>query len=109
MVGQWLPLLLYLQVHGVDFALAVSRKDQLVSVLLHYFVSFLATVGFVAALDPRDDFCRLHSHRTAVVDRKLYIDGGFVNWAPMAADLTNETSEYFQYAATNSSDLMVTR
>lgn len=77
--------------------------------LLHYFVPFLATVGFVAALDPLDDFCRLHSHGTAVVDRKLYIDGGYVNWAPVAADPTNETSEYFQYAATNSSDLMMTR
>lgn len=53
----------------------------------------LTIVGLTIATDPLGDFCRIHSHRTAVVDRKLYIDGGFVNRAPLAADPVNETSE----------------
>ncbi|KAJ4364227.1 hypothetical protein N0V95_000849 [Ascochyta clinopodiicola] len=31
-------------------------------------------------------------HRTAVVDRKLYVDGGFIDWAPVDADPANQTS-----------------
>lgn len=29
-----------------------------------------------------------------MVDRKLYIDGGSVNWAPLTASPANEISEY---------------
>lgn len=28
--------------------------------------------------DPIEDFCRRHQHQTAVIDNKLYIDGGKV-------------------------------
>jgi hypothetical protein len=60
-----------------------------------YWVVLLAIFKLAFALDPLGDFCRLHSHRTAVVDHKLYIDGGFVNWAPLGPSSANETSEYF--------------
>lgn len=33
--------------------------------------------------DPLRDFCRRYSHQTAVIDRKLYIDGGWVYANPI--------------------------
>lgn len=30
--------------------------------------------------DPVNNFCRRFGHQTAVVDSKLYIDGGLINW-----------------------------
>ncbi|KAH6618734.1 hypothetical protein C7974DRAFT_364823 [Boeremia exigua] len=57
-----------------------------------YSVLTLTIATLTTALDPLQDFCRLHSHRTAVVDRKLYIDGGFVNESPLTAHSTNDTS-----------------
>lgn len=45
--------------------------------------------------DPLKDFCRIFGHQTAVVDRKLFIDGGLVNWRD---DSSNYTSGYlFQF------------
>ncbi|KZM20907.1 uncharacterized protein EKO05_0006355 [Ascochyta rabiei] len=55
-------------------------------------------VGLTIARDPLVDFCRLHSHRTAVVDRKLYVDAGFVNWAPIKADPANQTNTWLRVA-----------
>lgn len=37
-----------------------------------------------APQDPIRDFCRRYGHQTAVVDRKLYIDGGYVNANPIS-------------------------
>jgi hypothetical protein len=31
-----------------------------------------------APTDPLKDFCRRYGHQTAVIDRKLYIDGGWL-------------------------------
>lgn len=42
--------------------------------------------------DPVKDFCRRFGHQTAVVDRKLYIDGGLINWKPLETDPKNYTS-----------------
>lgn len=42
--------------------------------------------------DPLKDFCRRWGHQTAVVDDRLYIDGGLVNWKPFSASSQNETS-----------------
>lgn len=53
----------------------------------------LGTFVFAQQNDPLKQFCRLHSHQTTVVDRKLYIDGGLVNWAPFSADSINYTSK----------------
>lgn len=47
-----------------------------------------------AQKDPVNNFCRRFGHQTAVIDRKLYIDGGFINYSPLADDPTNYTSEY---------------
>lgn len=36
--------------------------------------------------DPLKDFCRRFGHQTAVIHRKLFIDGGLVNWNPIRED-----------------------
>jgi hypothetical protein len=54
---------------------------------------FLGLCGVSTQEDPLKDFCRLFGHQTAVVDRKLYIDGGYVNWSPVSDSSINYTSE----------------
>lgn len=44
--------------------------------------------------DPLKDFCRIHGHATTIVDRELFVDGGYVNWSPITKDTTNDTSKY---------------
>ncbi|KAM0198496.1 hypothetical protein ACHAPI_004020 [Fusarium lateritium] len=39
--------------------------------------------------DPVKNFCRRWGHQTAVVDRKLYIDGGLINYRDATNNLTN--------------------
>lgn len=62
-------------------------------------IMFTSTVLFIfltlsaAQNDPLQDFCRIHGHQTAVVDRRLYIDGGYVNWSPISPESQNYTSE----------------
>ena len=44
-------------------------------------------VSFALAQAPQDpikDFCRRFSQQTALIDRKLYIDGGYVNANPIS-------------------------
>ncbi|KAF5585809.1 uncharacterized protein FSUBG_12326 [Fusarium subglutinans] len=61
---------------------------------------FLSIAVLVANLhlsiqhDPIKDFCRRFGHQTAVVDRKLYIDGGLVNWKPLETDPKNYTNTW---------------
>jgi hypothetical protein len=43
--------------------------------------------------DPLNDFCRRFAHQAAVIDSKLYIDGGFVDWNPISQNPQNYTSE----------------
>jgi hypothetical protein len=43
--------------------------------------------------DPLNDFCRRFGQQTAVVNSKLYIDGGFVDWNPISQNDQNYTSE----------------
>jgi hypothetical protein len=47
----------------------------------------------VAQYDPIRDFCRRFGHQSAVVDNKLYIDGGFVDWKPLTATSQSYTSQ----------------
>src|SRR5262245_51289362 len=44
--------------------------------------------------DPVLDFCRRFGHQTAIVDNKLYIDGGLVNFNPIQQYPLNYTSTY---------------
>ena len=38
------------------------------------------------------DFCRRFGHRTAVIDNRLYIDGGYINWNPLSQNPLNHTN-----------------
>jgi hypothetical protein len=61
--------------------------------------SFLLISQLLAESFPKDaqgqldNFCRRFSHRTAVVNNRLYIDGGFVNSNPLSQDPKNYTSK----------------
>ncbi|KAK3995972.1 autophagy-related protein 3 [Cladorrhinum sp. PSN332] len=37
-----------------------------------------------AQLDPVKNFCRRFGHQTAVIDRRLYVDGGLINYNPLS-------------------------
>ena len=62
--------------------------------------AFVVLVFFVAASwqqkDPVKDFCRRAGHQSAVIDDKLFIDGGFVNYITSdgQVDRTNYPSEF---------------
>jgi len=53
----------------------------------------LAAGAALAQFDPLKDFCRRWGHQSAIVDRKLYIDGGLVNYKPFTAESQNMSSE----------------
>ncbi|KAK2012912.1 cell wall anchored protein [Colletotrichum eremochloae] len=47
--------------------------------------------------DPVADFCRRFGHQTAVVDNKLFIDGGLINWNPLSSFPANYTNTWLSY------------
>ncbi|PVH81744.1 hypothetical protein DL98DRAFT_416069 [Cadophora sp. DSE1049] len=47
--------------------------------------------------DPVKDFCRRFAHQSAVIDRRLYIDGGFVNWNPISQNRNNYTNSWLVF------------
>ena len=47
----------------------------------------------LALQNPRDDFCRRYGHQSTVIDDKLYIDGGWVNFDTFAKDHTDYPSK----------------
>ncbi|KAH7118465.1 hypothetical protein EDB81DRAFT_892077 [Dactylonectria macrodidyma] len=51
----------------------------------------------VAQHDPIKDFCRRWGHQSAVVDRKLYIDGGLVNYQPFTSSSKNLSNTFLSY------------
>ncbi|KAK3380538.1 hypothetical protein B0T24DRAFT_519653 [Lasiosphaeria ovina] len=70
----------------------ISRPHSLQLLTLH----LLALSA--AQYDPVKDFCRRFGHQSAVVDNKLYIDGGFVNWKPFTESSQNYTNTFFLYS-----------
>ncbi len=67
--------------------LATLRIPLLISLLLFLQPSW-------AQLDPVANFCRRFGQQTAVIDRKVYIDGGFINYNPLTQYPTNYSSEF---------------
>ncbi|KAI0128660.1 hypothetical protein BJ170DRAFT_340465 [Xylariales sp. AK1849] len=61
-----------------------------------FVMSHLAELS-AAQRDPVTNFCRRFGHQTAVIDRKLYIDGGFINYAPLASNRLNYTNTFLSY------------
>lgn len=51
---------------------------------LAFSFTFLDFVLSQAPKDPLRDFCRRFSHQTALINRHLYIDGGYVDANPLA-------------------------
>lgn len=51
--------------------------------LLQLFWLFIASTLAQAPQDPLKDFCRRYGHQTTVIDRTLYIDGGWVYANPL--------------------------
>ncbi|ORY69535.1 uncharacterized protein BCR38DRAFT_332031 [Pseudomassariella vexata] len=47
--------------------------------------------------DQVTNFCRRFGHSTALIDRKLYIDGGFINYDPLPSNPTNYTNTLLLY------------
>ncbi|PVH92951.1 hypothetical protein DM02DRAFT_604638 [Periconia macrospinosa] len=70
---------------------AFTMRRASLSLFLFYCLSFA-----IAQNDPLKQFCRLHGHSTAVVDRKFYIDGGMVNWGPLSSQSPNSTSTWLR-------------
>lgn len=64
--------------------------------ILAGYLLFLCLVGLGFAQDiddPVEKFCRRFGHQTALIDRKLYIDGGIINYNPLTdSESTNRTS-----------------
>lgn len=56
-------------------------------------VLFLVRATVQDRLDPLKDFCRRFGHATTVIDKRLFIDGGLINWNPMSDNPLNYTSE----------------
>ncbi|EAA28598.1 hypothetical protein GE21DRAFT_4679 [Neurospora crassa] len=50
-----------------------------------------------AQLDPIRNFCRIFGHQTAVIDNRLYIDGGFINYNPISQYPANYTNTALLY------------
>ncbi|KAK3681024.1 hypothetical protein B0T22DRAFT_388603 [Podospora appendiculata] len=59
--------------------------------LLLLLLCFLIT-STAGQYNPTEDFCRRFGHQAAVVDSRIYVDGGFVNWKPFSAASPNYTS-----------------
>lgn len=56
---------------------------------------FLLLLGSRLSLqqgDPVSNFCRRFGHQTAIVDDRLYIDGGFIDYSPLEQYPENYTS-----------------
>jgi hypothetical protein len=51
-----------------------------------------------APKDPLKDFCRRWGHQTAVVDDKLLIDGGYINYSPLDQNPQNNTNLNLLYS-----------
>ncbi|KXX75954.1 Kelch domain-containing protein 3 [Madurella mycetomatis] len=65
-------------------------------------VLFFLISGFVAIslgqYHAARDFCRRFGHQSAVVDNRLYVDGGFVNWKPFTEASQNLSNPFLVFS-----------
>ena len=61
-------------------------------ILITFTLTLLAS-DVSAQQDPIRNFCRRFGHQTAVVDRKLFIDGGLINYSPLSQFPANYSSK----------------
>lgn len=65
----------------------------------------LFAVNLVIAKNPKDNFCRRFAHQTNVIDDKLYIDGGWVNFDDFQQTHANYSSQSAQHISALASEL----
>ncbi|VUC25921.1 unnamed protein product [Clonostachys rosea] len=69
--------------------------------LLFLLFLFLALSSVTSvSLDPQNDFCRRFSHQSTVIDDRLYIDGGYINYRKDTKDSVateNEPNTWLGY------------
>lgn len=65
-----------------------------------YFVTcLLVTLASAQIFDPITNFCRRFAHQTTVIDNRLYIDGGLVDYGgSIDSNTINYTNSYLLYA-----------
>ncbi|KAJ3528892.1 hypothetical protein NM208_g10000 [Fusarium decemcellulare] len=68
------------------------KPPLLVTLLLLLFAA-----NWVAAKNPKDNFCRRFAHQTTVIDDKLYIDGGWVNYDDFQQTHANYSNTWLAY------------
>ncbi|CAH0028906.1 unnamed protein product [Clonostachys rhizophaga] len=54
-------------------------------------------INWVTAATPKDDFCRRFEHQSTVIDEKLYIDGGTVNYKDFPSSHENHDNTWLGY------------
>ncbi|CAH0059684.1 unnamed protein product [Clonostachys solani] len=47
---------------------------------VHVLLIVILLIDWAVASNPKENFCRRYAHQTTVIDDKLYIDGGWVNF-----------------------------
>lgn len=67
------------------------RKDSRLSAGLACLLLSLASSA--VAKNPKNDFCRRFAHQTTVIDDKLYIDGGLLNYKGFPTDSESYSSQ----------------
>jgi hypothetical protein len=67
------------------------QEPWMVVVLLALFI-----FDWVIAKNPKDNFCRRFAHQTTVIDDKLYIDGGWVNFDDFQQTHENYSSKPYE-------------
>ncbi|KAH7483915.1 hypothetical protein FOMA001_g7353 [Fusarium oxysporum f. sp. matthiolae] len=60
-------------------------------------LALLLTVNWATAKNPKDDFCRRFAHQTTVIDDKLYIDGGWVDFDDFQQTHENYSNTWLAY------------
>lgn len=69
--------------------------------LVFVLVVFCYTSTSLGQRNPVVNFCRRFGHQTTVIDNKLYIDGGFINYSPLPSNPTNYTNPFLSYQDLN--------
>jgi hypothetical protein len=82
---------------AVDMALRQRPLSQTLSYLPAFSHVLVVLFLFVQLSwqqkDPLSDFCRRFGHQQAIIDNKLYLDGGLVNWNPISQNPANYSSK----------------
>ncbi|KAH6849743.1 hypothetical protein B0I37DRAFT_95767 [Chaetomium sp. MPI-CAGE-AT-0009] len=75
----------------------IPRQSRLTPLCVSLFLIFCFLHSSSAQPDPVKNFCRRFGHQTAVIDRKLYIDGGFMNYNPLSQYPANYSNTGLHY------------